>query len=102
MRTLHAALLLLCALRACAGAPPRWHELSASYGVAEYARDFGRKYASAEEEAFRGALLAKRLAEALAHNAGGASWKKVRESARDRNTAAAAPPICAPVAAPSS
>ena len=61
--------------------PPRWHELEArAYGIADYVADFGRQYANAEEEAWRAALLAKRLAAIRAHNAGDAPWKMVRRA----------------------
>ena len=76
------ALSLSAALSArVSAAPPRWHELQAEYGVAEYVADFARHYASAEEAALRAALITKRLAAIRAHNAlADSPYKMVRRA----------------------
>jgi cathepsin L len=92
------AVLALLALLAGGGAaaPPRWHELTAHYGAADYVRDFGRRYGEAEA-AQRLALIEQRLAAVRRHNAGGSSYKQARRRGglRLRARAALTSALCA-------
>lgn len=58
-----------------AGAHPKAHQLG-GYTFEQYVQDFQKKYNSVEEFSRRKAIFNKKLAEVIAHNNAGRSWKK--------------------------